>query len=517
MFSGPIYRFIALIWLTLPASTLLAKEVTILYTNDIESVYEPVEASWRDDMQRMGGMARLATLLDQERSRNPATFTVDAGDIFTGSLSKATQGALVFDLYSAMGYDAVNLGNHEFEYGWPVLHQVMQRARFSVLNANIYYTGTHINIARQYAILERDGVRVGVIGLMGVDAFVNTMMAANRDGLSVRSPAEVVQPLVDLLRPEVDLVVLLTHQNRTAPMQTNKEADPEVQRGYDEDYGLAGGVKGVDLIVGGHSDNGLNDPVQHPDTGTWIVMTFGQGLHLGRISFELGGEDGPRMTSGELIPVNADLLAEDSRITALISKARATHPRLTEVVGSLSGQALRRYYRESTLGNLMADMLKDFSGADVGLMPAGAIRADIQAGDVTVEEVLNVFPFIDQVSVVTLPGSALRQVFEKGLSLEYGLSQFSGVKLTYDGTRPAGSRLLSAEVGGEPLDEMKTYKLVTGSFTAKGGENYTMFEGWPLVVSDTLVSDALISELRRLGTVDVPALGRQIDVSRARD
>lgn len=150
-------------------------------------------------------------------------------------------------------------------------------------------------------------------------------------------------------------------------------------------------------------------------------------------------------------------------------------------------------------------------------MPAGAIRADIQAGDVTVEEVLNVFPFIDQVSVVTLPGSALRQVFEKGLSLEYGLSQFSGVKLTYDGTRPAGSRLLSAEVGGEPLDEMRTYKLVTGSFTAKGGENYTMFEGWPLVVSDTLVSDALISELRRLGTVDVPALGRQIDVSRARD
>ncbi|NDA08963.1 MAG: hypothetical protein EBZ18_06085, partial [Alphaproteobacteria bacterium] len=85
MFSGPIYRFIALIWLTLPASTLLAKEVTILYTNDIESVYEPVEASWRDDMQRMGGMARLATLLDQERGRNPATFTVDAGDIFTAA------------------------------------------------------------------------------------------------------------------------------------------------------------------------------------------------------------------------------------------------------------------------------------------------------------------------------------------------------------------------------------------------------------------------------------------------
>jgi 2',3'-cyclic-nucleotide 2'-phosphodiesterase (5'-nucleotidase family) len=512
-----IGRVLTAFLLVFPASSLLAREVTILYTNDIESVYEPVEASWRDDMRRMGGMARLATLLEQERSQNAATFTVDAGDIFTGSLSKATQGALVFDLYSAMGYDAVNLGNHEFEYGWPVLRQVMQRARFAVLNANIYYTDTDINIARQYAILERDGVRVGVIGLMGIDAFVNTMMAANRDGLSVRPPAEIVQPLIDRLQPEVDLIVLLTHQNRTAPMQTNKEADPEVQRGYDEDYALAGQVRGVDLIVGGHSDNGLTEPVQHPESGTWIVMTFGQGLHLGRISFELGGDDGPRMTTGELIPVNADVLDEDRHITDLISQARAAHSRLTEVVGRLSGQVLRRYYRESTLGNLMADMLKDFSGADVGLMPAGAIRADIQAGDVTVEEILNVFPFIDRVSVVSLPGSALRQVFEKGLSLEYGLSQFAGVELTYDGSRPAGDRLLSASVAGEPLNEARTYKLVTGSFTAKGGENYTMFKGWPLAVSDTLVSDALIAEFRRRGTVDVPPLGRQVDVSRTGD
>ena len=104
------------------------KKVTILYTNDIESVYEPVEAFWRDDMQRIGGMARLATLLEVERLKNPATFTLDAGDMFTGSLSKATEGRLVFDLYSRMGYDAVNLGNHEFEYGWQILHRVMHTA-----------------------------------------------------------------------------------------------------------------------------------------------------------------------------------------------------------------------------------------------------------------------------------------------------------------------------------------------------------------------------------------------------
>ena len=101
-------------------STGQAAEVSILYTNDIESVYEPVEAHWHDDMRLIGCMAHLSTLIREQRAARDISFLVDAGDMFTGSLSKATQGRLVFDLYSAMGYDAVNLGNHEFEYGWQI-------------------------------------------------------------------------------------------------------------------------------------------------------------------------------------------------------------------------------------------------------------------------------------------------------------------------------------------------------------------------------------------------------------
>lgn len=491
----------------------LAKEVTILYTNDIESVYEPVEAFWRDDMQRIGGMARLATLIEQESRGQQATFVLDAGDMFTGSLSKATEGSLVFDLYSLIGYDAVNLGNHEFEYGWQILRRVMQRARFPVLNANIFYEGTGVPFSQQYTILQEGDVRIGVIGLMGVDAFINTMMKSNRDGLVVRPPADVVQSLVDLVRPEVDLVVLLTHQNRTAPMQTDKEADPTVQRGYHEDYQLAGVVRGVDLIVGGHSDHGLEHPVQHPETGTWMVMTYGQGLHLGRIQFELNEGSGPKLLAGKLIPVNADVVPENMEVSALINAARSAHPALTEVVGILGGQAVRQYYRESSLGNLLADLMREHAGTDVGLMPAGAIRADIEAGEVTKEELLNVFPFMDRISVIELKGAVLRQVLEKSLSLEYGLAQFSGVSLTYDSGRPSGSRLVSARVGSEPVDDEKDYSLVTGSFTATGGENYAMFEGLPLTISDVLVSDALISGFRQHGTLVPPKLERQVDLN----
>ena len=157
---------------------------------------------------------------------------------------------------------------------------------------------------------------------------------------------------------------------------------------------------------------------------------------------------------------------------------------MTEVIARLNRQATRKYYRESVIGILLADALRAYADVDVGLIPAGAIRADLEAGELTHEEVLNVFPFTDKVSVITLSGSVLRQVIEKSLSLDYGLAQFSGLSLTYDSRRPIGNRLVEANVGPELLQDDRQYRLVTGSFTATGGENYLMFEGLPMSTSE---------------------------------
>ncbi len=504
------------------ASMLMAKaqadrEITIFHTNDIESVYEPVEAYWRDDLTHIGGVANLSTLIRRERASRPRSLLLDAGDIFTGSLSKATGGKLAFDLYSAMGYDALNLGNHEFEYGWQVLRQVMQRSAAPVLCANIFYEGTDIPFAQQYTILESDGVRVGVIGVMGIDAFINTMMKSNRAGLEVRAPIEVVQPIVDELLAEVDLVIVLTHQNQTAPMQTNKEADPSVQRGFDEDYELAGRLRGVDMIIGGHSDNGLLQPVVHPDTGTAIGLTFGQGMHLGYATFRIPDEGKPALkpalVEGGLIAVDADALADDEKILKLLAEARLKHLHLAEVIGHLDRQAVRLYYRESDIGNLLADLLRQYSGTDIGLVPAGAIRADLLPGEVTVEEVLNVFPFTDTVTVVDISGEDLLALLEKSLALEYGLTQLSGVTLVYDDRKPVGERLISAQVAGKDVVASARYTISTGSFTATGGENYTMLAKNMRTSSETLVSTVFVEAFRHAGDVQVPDPGRQQNVN----
>ncbi|MEM7500835.1 MAG: bifunctional metallophosphatase/5'-nucleotidase, partial [Pseudomonadota bacterium] len=134
------------------------KEVVLLHTNDIESVYEPLQADWRDDIEWIGGIPHLASLVHDVRADAPTSFLFDAGDIFTGALSKKTGGKLPFDLYSAMDYDVITLGNHEFEYGWVTLIETLPRASFPVLNANIVHRDSGTRIAQPYTILERDGI-----------------------------------------------------------------------------------------------------------------------------------------------------------------------------------------------------------------------------------------------------------------------------------------------------------------------------------------------------------------------
>mgnify|MGYP001817771658 FL=1 len=135
------------------AETPVLREATLLYTNDFESAYDPIPAFWRDDLDHVGGIAQLATLVEQIRAEEKTSFLLDAGDIFTGTLAKLTRGELPFELMTTMDYDAMCIGNHEFEYGWWVLRDAMQRAPFPVLAANLFYEGTDIPFTQQLSLI----------------------------------------------------------------------------------------------------------------------------------------------------------------------------------------------------------------------------------------------------------------------------------------------------------------------------------------------------------------------------
>ena len=506
---------ISLLFVSLITATENSKqEVILLHTNDIESVYEPIPALWRDDMDYIGGLSHLATLIRDVREEEGITFLLDAGDIFTGALSKKTEGELPFDLYSAMDYDAMTLGNHEFEYGWEILVDTIPRANFPVLNANIYNETTGKLIAKPYTILVRKGVKVGVIGVMGIDAFYNTMAPFHRTGLSVKDPTETAQYWADKIRADVDMIVVLTHQNKTAPMQTNKEADLSVQRGFDEDYAMAGALRGVDVIFGGHSDNGLNEPVIHPKTGTVIGLTFGQGMHLGYTKFAVDLEKhNVDYLDGYLIPVNSAQLPEDKKTAQLIKDSRNNFPELAEVIAKVEQPLMRRYNKESSIGNLLTDFMKSAGNSDIGFLNSGAIRADMNAGNLTLEQLINIYPFKDNLTVIELSGQQVRDLVEYSLTLPYGIGQVSGLSITYDSSKKMMKRLVDLKVNGEKIIDAKKYTVAVSGYLADGGDGFIVFTEGRVVNANLPFQDALYSQFKKAKNIKKLAIGRQIDIS----
>ncbi len=491
-----------------------SSEVTLLFTNDFESAYAPVDAWWRDDLEQIGGIAYLATLVDDYRAREDTVFLFDAGDIFTGTLASLTEGEISFELMLSMDYDAMVIGNHEFEYGWEVLAHQKDRVSFPVLAANLYYRGTDIPFAQRYTILERDGVRLGVIGVMGQDA-ATALIPSNIAGLDVRDPATTIAPLVESLRPSVDLIVVLTHQGETAPMQTDDEALTSRDRGNDANVALASAVPGLDVVFAGHTDAGTPTALRDPVNGTLIMQTYGQGQHLGVLKLVREGDNWVESFSG-LTPVDPSVLQPHAQVAQKLAAYEAAYSQIFEPVVALDRIARRDYYGESELGNLLADRLVAMTGAPIALMPSGALRKDLPAGEVALVDLQDMFPFRDRIADVLLSGQVLRQVVEQGVSLERGLLQVSGLEVHVDYSAPRGQRVTQLQAAGVPVRDEQMYEVATIEILAQGGDQYTAFlKAESVALSEDQFIDRLIADFGNQKKLRVPGVGRFIERGRS--
>lgn len=491
-----------------------SRTVTLLFTNDVESAYDPIAAFWIDGMARIGGIAEMTTLIRELRETEPNVFLFDSGDIFTGALAKLTHGQLAFELMITMGYDAMAIGNHEFEYGHAIFAWAKNRAPFPVLGANFFYKGTDHPYAQAHAIIERDGIRIGVIGIMGQDA-VTAIIPSFIAPLDVRDPAEMVRKSVAELRDQVDLIVLLTHQGKTAPMQTDAQSDPRLQRDIDADIALAGAVEGIDVLFAGHADAGTPEPVVNEKTGTLIMQTYGQATHLGYLQVTLDNQSGEiTHYEGKLIPVDPDRWGPDPKVMAKLQQYRSAFPELMEKIGVSEARMNRRYIEESDVGNLFADAFVEATGADIGFIHSGSLRKDLPGGDVRLVDILDTYPFVDDVIVKEMTGEQIRRALEQSLTMERGFLQVSGLSLSYDLGRPAQQRIVTLERNGTPIENGDRFTIAAPGFLAEGGDLYDSFREAEVLRSTDKVSDVMIEYFSKRDIVAVPDRGRQTDVMR---
>lgn len=492
------------------------EKVTILYTNDFHAAIEPRVASWLPGQPMIGGSACLAGLIEHIRRTEPNVVLFDSGDQLTGpAISLLTKGEAVFDLMRAMHYDAMALGNHEFDYGIAQLQKLIYSVPFPVLGANIFYKGTDIPFTRPYAVIETGDVRIGVIGIIGSDA-ASVTLPSQVTSLEFRDPIPYVRKYVEELKPKTDMIVVLAHQGKTGPMATDAEAHPEMQRDFEADKALAAAVPGIDVLVGGHAHRGIETPFVSPVTGTIIVQTYGNGTTLGYLQVTLDKER-KRIVAheGRLIRVINKEIQPSPSVSRSLEQWKAKVKAMTsEVIGEAAEDFTRDYNRESPLGNLLTDILRQVTGAEIAFYNSGGIRGEIKRGPITVGDVISVCPFLNTITRMELTGSQIKEIIEQGLTLERGIIQVSGLKVVYDERREPGKRIVRVEHGGKPLEDEKFYSVATINFLAEGGDLYETFRrGRNVHDTGILVSQAFIDYVRRAKRVSTKVEGRLVAVA----
>lgn len=454
------------------------KKLTILYTNDLHAHLEPTIVPWVSKTRKVGGFANIATLVKREKAANPATVYFDAGDFFSGPyVSSLTKGEAVIDAMNYLGLDAACVGNHEFDHGWQNAQKQFPKAKFPLLNGNIFLKGTEkLHWNKPYVIKNVNGIRIGVIGLHGRFAFYDTTSAEMITGVEARDEEVYLRRYIRELKAKTDLIVLLIHQG--IPGTQSSQGEKDVARNHARDIEIAKNVSGIDVMVTGHPHSGTSEPLI--SNGTIIVSTDAYTIELGKLELTYDKKlDKITSYKNRLDYLFDDEVEDDHEMLKVIDKWKGKLKTITdEQVTIATAPFTRSYGEESVMGNMVADaMLNAHPEYDLAVTNSGGLRQDIDAGAVTVGELISAFPFPNTIVKLEMKGSDVRAIFEHGASLTNGILQVSkGVEFVYDENKLVGSRIVVCKIKGVPLEDGRTYKVLTSNFLADGGDGFLTFK-----------------------------------------
>jgi 5'-nucleotidase/UDP-sugar diphosphatase len=485
-------------------------DLRILHVNDFHGFAEAYKPLGSREL--LGGVAHLAGKAGSLRQEKP-TLLLAAGDMIQGNnWANMSQGESAIELMNAMRFDAMVLGNHEFDFGQAELKKRITESAFPILGANV----EGLDRIHPFIIKDIGGVRVGIIGIVTEETPVATH-PRNVIGLQFLSSAETVEKRLRELKNQADVIIVLSHIGHAA------------------DRALAEKVKGIDVIVGGHSHTKILKPVRIGDT--LIVQAWEHGKALGVLDLTI--REGRIVGyDGHLEEVKPQEGKEDRGILPLVEKYnqkmdRVLNARIGETAIDLDGENVRK--RETNLGNFIADIMRQTAKADAALINGGTIRMNMSRGEILVKDVYSVLPFDNYIVAIKLMGKQIAQALEYGVSgIEEKAGKFpqvSGLTFKYSPSAPKDSRIREILITGQPLDPDREYTVATNDFLAAGGDGYVAFgeamkssktfsvvggmlQGEKVVYSDSgrWIRDVVVEYIREKGKIAPGREGRIAEV-----
>jgi 2',3'-cyclic-nucleotide 2'-phosphodiesterase (5'-nucleotidase family) len=463
-------------------------EVTLLFFNDAHGYLQPHALETDQGPTEDGGLARMAYLVrmirDENRRRHVPTFVLCAGDMLQGTLlSTLFKGQADVAVYNALGVDAVAVGNHEFDYGLANFLDLQQKAHFAYISSNLARRSTGkqlVPASRQLLLTET--LTLTVVGATTPELALTTHPDNVRD-LKVHDPLQTVAQAYARVKDQGP-VLLLSH-NRHA-----------------QDRALARALPGLAAIIGGHDHLLLDPPVT---IGTVPIFQAGaKGRFLGRLDLTIDPDTyGTTIRAYRYIPISAEI-PDDPKVAGLIAAYRQKMGQaFDEVLGHApirlpaDRQIIR--YEETALGNWVTDVMRTSSGADLALLNSGSIRAGIEKGPISLDDVFRALPFDNEIVLVSLSGDQLWQVLNRAVMAERheqdgGFLQVSGLYLTV-----AKRQITHVHVGqkAQLLDPQRRYRVAITDFLAAGGDGYSLFKTIAKEYTGLPLRELVIDHIRR--------------------
>lgn len=474
--------------------------LTVLFFNDLHGHLTPFEVKNNQGRQEeVGGIARMAALVqnirEENKHRNVQTILLMAGDLLQGTpMSTVFRGEPDIKCLNAMGVDAATVGNHEFDFGLENFLKLQDQADFPFLSANIVNKDGGRLLCRPFLTIKlEDNLSLTIIGVTTRE-LMTTTKADNVATLDVLDSVASVVDVYDQVK-FIGPVILLSHSRH----QTDRE--------------IAATLPDLAAIIGGH-DQILLSPYRLFGNVP-VFQAFEKGRYLGRIDLEIDPvSKKAQLIQSSYVPITAGM-SEDPQIAAIVADYdRRLGQQFKEVIGRsesfLDGERERVRYEETALGNFVADIMTANTGAQIGLINSGALRASIKEGDITVEDVFKAMPYANELVTTELSGEELEEVLIRSVrdtreDEDGGFLQVSGISFEVH-----GHRISDIRVGAEqqPLNARKIYTVVIPDFLSTGGDGYSIFKGKEYVQTRLPLRELFVDTIRQRGMITSEKEGR---------
>ncbi len=506
----------------------------IFYTNDLRGGIGWQKATFMnpDFPPALGGGASAATVIkhirQQAQSQGEDVLLLDGGGFIFGPtpLGENSDGKAIIDYMNYIGYDAVVPGVTDFNLGRRKLLALAGQAQFPFLAANVVDSASrHVPVPfKPYTILEKNGVKIGLFGIVSKSAEQNEDPQRVR-GLLFLSEVRSAAKTVEILKKQnVDIIIALAHlglpydSDEGYEVLKEQELQGIVKETYINTMDLAHSVPGIDMIISGQIARGYQEPWEDPVNHTICVQNYANGGNLGLITLEIDprqktilGYDLPSK-DGSLLLLSLDEFWPDKPTARLIDSLENKYePGFDEVIGVTIQSLIRNPQGESGLSNLMCDAMLEATKADFALNNFVSMRADIPIGPITPRDLSSVFPFGNEIVVIKMPGGLLYDLMEASIAGYNNGFAIGGGKINSDKHRPEGKRILSFEIQGKQLERNETYRVATSAYLAKGNYGLTKLAFLPKDVFEYTgikVREAVEEYIKKHSPLNIAVEGR---------